>query len=50
MVNKPFKSNRKKVGGSDTVTKVKLHYGRVVIYTLCECGTLNYEAIEKGWF
>lgn len=50
MVNKPFKSNRKKVGGSDTVTKVKLHYGRVVIYTMCECGTLNYEVIEKGWF
>lgn len=50
MVNKPFKSNRKKASSSETVTKAKLHYGRMVIYTMCECGTLNYEVTEKGWF
>ena len=50
MVNKPFNSNRKpKMSSFDTVTKVKLYYGKVVVYTQCECGALNYETIEKGW-
>ena len=51
MVNKPFSTSKKpKTSSFDTVTKVKLHYGKVVVYTQCECGALNYETIEKGWF
>lgn len=50
MVNKPFKNNKKKGNNSETVTKAKLHYGRMVVYTMCECGKLNYEVTEKGWF
>ena len=51
MVNKYFKSNRKKIETKlDTITNVKLSYGKMTVYTRCECGALNYKEIEKGWF
>jgi len=51
MVNKFFKGSRKsKESGFDTVTNVKLHYGRMTVYTQCECGAFNYYTLEKGWF
>jgi hypothetical protein len=50
MVNKPFKNSKKsKDAVTETVTNVKLDYGRMTVYTQCECGALNYTTLEKGW-
>lgn len=51
MANKPFKTGKKLAKNRpDVITQVKLHYGKATVYTQCECGALNYEPLEKGWF
>lgn len=52
MINKPFSAKKKKGVSkeAEVTTLVKVQYGRTVIYTQCDCGALNFQILEKGWF